>query len=174
MKTKMMGLAAAGLLGITMFTNAVADEYKIGAVNVGRLFNESPQAAEVRAELEKEFGARERELIEEQKKLKELQDRLQRDSVILSETDRKRLERDLVTLQRDSQRNQNEYREDVTFRRNEEIASVQEDLFQAINAVAQAQGYDIVLPDSAAVYFNSKVDITQQVIDYIKKGTGGQ
>ena len=79
-----------------------------------------------------------------------------------------------MTLQRDSQRNQNEYREDVTFRRNEEIASVQQDLFQAINAVAQAQGYDIVLPDSAAVYFNSKVDITQQVIDYIKKGTGGQ
>ena len=86
-----MGLAAASLLSVTMFTNAVADEYKIGAVNVGRLFNESPQAAEVRAELEKEFGARERELIEEQKKLKELQDRLQKDSAIMSETERKRL-----------------------------------------------------------------------------------
>ena len=168
-----MGLAAAGLLSIAMVTNAVADDYKIGAVNVGRLFNESPQAADVRAKLEKEFGTRERELLEEQKKLKDLQDRLQKDSAIMSETERKRLERDMVTLQRDLQRNTNEYQEDVTFRRNEEIANVQQELFKAINAVAQAQGYDIVLPDSAAVYFNSKVDITQQVIDYIKRGAGG-
>lgn len=169
MKTKIISLAAAGLLAISMTANVAADDYKIGAVNVGRLFNESPQAADVRTKLEKEFGARERELIEEQKKLKELQDRLQKDSAIMSEAERKRLERDLVTLQRDSQRNQNEYRDDVTFRRNEEIANVQTELLKAIQAVAQAQSFDIVLPDSAVVFISNRVDITQQVIDYIKK-----
>jgi len=79
--------------------------------------------------------------------------------------------RDLVTLQRDSQRNQNEYRDDVTFRRNEEIANVQTELLKAIQAVAQAQAFDIVLPDSAVVFISNRVDITQQVIDYIKKAS---
>ncbi|HLB30154.1 MAG TPA: OmpH family outer membrane protein, partial [Gammaproteobacteria bacterium] len=50
-------------------------------------------------------------------------------------------------------------------------ANVQTELLKAIQAVAQAQAFDIVLPDSAVVFISNRVDITQQVIDYIKKAS---
>jgi outer membrane protein len=168
LKTIKTSLTAAVILYLSFFSNAYAEEYRIGAVSLARLLNESPQAKQVATELEKEFGPRERELIEEQKKLKELQDRLQKDAAIMSESERGRLERDIITTQRDSKRNQDEYREDLTFRRNEELANIQQKMVQAINAVARAENFDLVLTDSAAVYVSTKVDMTQLVIDYIK------
>ncbi len=165
-------LVVAGLLlSISAFTNTYADEYKIGVVNAIRILEKSPQAEKMRKLIEKEFAPRDRELVASQKKLKELEDRLTKDAAIMSETERKKLERDIVNQRRDLKRSQDEFREDLTFRRNEEIAKIQKEIVDAINKVAKANQYDVVLSEGV-IFASAKVDISQIVIDHLKKMNG--
>ena len=147
---------------------AIAEDYKIGAVNAIRILEQSPQAKRMRNLLEKEFAPRDRELVEAQKVLKDMEDRLTKDAPIMSEAERSKLERDIINERRDLKRNQDEFREDLTFRRNEEIAKIQKDIVDAINTVARENGFDMVL-NEGVIYASQKVDISQLVIDQLKK-----
>ena len=121
-------ITAALLLGSSIFSVVHAEDYIIGAVNTQRLLAESPQAETLRTQIEKEFAPRDRALLADQKKLKDLEDRLAKDAAIMSEAERQKLERDIITARRDLGRNQEEFREDLTFRRNEELAKIQKEI----------------------------------------------
>ena len=162
-------LIVAGLLiAISAFTNTFADDYKIGVVNAVRILEASPQADKMRKKIEKEFAPRDRKLVASQKKLKELEDRLKKDSAIMSETERKKLERNIVSQRRDLKRSQDEFREDLTFKRNEEIAKIQKEIVAAINVIAKAGKFDIVMSEGV-IFASPKVDISQAVIDHLNK-----
>jgi len=148
------------------------EDYKIGAVNSVRIWEQSPQAENLRAQIEKEFAPRDRQLVADQKKLKEMEDRLAKDAAIMSEQERSNLERSIIEARRDLKRNQDEFREDLTFRRNEEMAKIQREVIEAIQTVAKENNYDVVLLEGV-IYASPKVDMTQLVIDYLKKRSGG-
>jgi outer membrane protein len=152
--------------------NALAEDYKIGAVNSVRLWDQAPQAENMKTQLEKEFAPRDRELVGAQKKLKEMEDRLAKDAAIMSENERRNLERDIIEARRDLKRAQDEFREDLTFRRNEEMAKIQKEVVEAIQVVAKQNNFDVVLFEGV-IYASAKVDMTQLVIDYLKKQSGG-
>src|SRR3989304_2402719 len=57
---------------------------------------------------------------------------------------------------------QREFREDLNLRKNEELAIVLEHANKAIQAIADAEKYDLILQE--AVYRNPKIDITDKVI----------
>ena len=152
-------------------SSAYAEDYKIGAVNAIRILEQSPQAEKMRNQIETEFAPRDKQLVAAQKKLKEMEDRMTKDAAIMSESERKSLERDIINERRDLKRNQDEFREDLTFRRNEEIAKIQKEIVEAIQVVAKQNNYDIVLSDGV-IYASQKVDMTSLVIDYLKNKNG--
>jgi outer membrane protein len=69
---------------------------------------------------------------------------------------------DLANLNRDMQRAQREFREDLNLRRNEELALVHDRAKKTIVEIAEREKFDLVLED--AVYFSSKIDITDKVL----------
>lgn len=165
-------LLIAMLLSLTA-GNALAEGVKIGAVNAVRILENSPQAEAAREKIQREFAPRDRQLIEEQKKLKALEDKLSKDGAIMSEAERTKLERDIIQMKRDIKRSQDEFRDDLNFRRNEEFGEIQKSILEAIQKVAKEKGYDIVLGEGV-IYASDKVDISDQVIEYLKqKHTGG-
>lgn len=149
-----------------------AEDYKIGAVNTIRLLEQSPQAENMRALIEKEFAPKDRELVAAQKKLKDMEDRLAKDAAIMSETERRNLERDIINDRRELKRSQDEFREDLTFRRNEEMAKIQKEIIEAIQAVAKGGAFDVVLTEGV-IYASPKVDITAMVVDALRKRPAG-
>lgn len=153
--------AFAATLGFVA-TNAAAAEYKIGFVNTERLIQQAGPALKAQKKLEKEFAPREAELQKMAKQIKDLQTHLEKENVTISETDRRNKERDLANLNRDFQRAQREFREDLNLRRNEELATVQERAMKVIHQIAEAEKYDLVLQD--AMYFSPRIDITDRVI----------
>ena len=153
---------------VGLMPDVIADDYRIGAVNAIRILEQSPQAEKMRNLLEQEFAPRDRELVATQKSLKEMEDRLTKDAPIMSEAERSKLERDIINARRELKRNQDEFREDLTFRRNEEIAKIQKDIVNAINTIARENGFDMVL-NEGVIYASPKVDISQLVIDQLKK-----
>jgi len=165
-------LVSACLLSAAIVAPTVsAEDYKIGAVNSVRLWDQAPQSENMKTQLEKEFAPRDRELVGEQKKLKEMEDRLAKDAAIMSENERRNLEREIIESRRDLKRAQDEFREDLTFRRNEEMAKIQKEVIEAIQIVAKQNNFDVVLFEGV-IYASSKVDMTQLVIDHLKKSGG--
>lgn len=94
--------------------------------------------------------------------LKRMQDEMERSAVTMSDSQRQTKEREFGELNRDFQRKQREFREDVNQRRNEELGQLIKQAEQAIRRIAQEQELDVVLRD--AVYAHPRIDITDKVI----------
>ena len=152
-------LASAVLLAVSL---PAAAEMKIGFVNSDRLMRDAAPAMKAQKKLEKEFEKREQELQKVSKQLQGMQEGLEKNAVTMSDTDRKNKEREFNDLNRDFQRRQREFREDLNQRRNEELAAVIERANKAIKVIAEAEKYDIIFQD--AVYANPRIDITDKVI----------
>ena len=150
------------------FTASFAEDYKLGAVNALRVLEQSPQAEKARAAIEAEFAPRDKQLVAEQKDLKTMEDKLAKDGAIMSETEKNNLQRDILNKKRDLKREQDEFRDDFNFRRNEEFAKIQKDIVDAIQKVAKENNYDVVLSDGV-IYASPKADISDLVIEYLKK-----
>lgn len=155
-----VAVLAAALLPIA--AGASAAETKIGFVNTERVFREAAPAMKAQKKLEKEFAAREQELQKMAKQAKELQAHLEREGVTISESDRRSKERDLANLNRDFQRAQREFREDLNLRRNEELGGVHDRARKTIMEIAEKEKFDLVLEE--AVYFSPRIDITDRVL----------
>jgi outer membrane protein len=160
MKWRMI-LAAACAAAATAAV-AVAAEVKIGFVNTERVFREAAPAKRAQQKLEREFSARNAELAKLEKQGRDLQAELEKDSVTLPEAARREKERQLADVSRNFQRLQREIREDLNLRRNEELAQVQERATRAINQIAEAEKFDLVVQE--AVFASSRIDITDKVI----------
>jgi len=167
-------VTAVMIIMTTASNTAIAEDYKIGFVNAIRILEQSPQAKKMRSLIEKEFAPRDRELVDVQKKLKSMEDRLSKDAAIMSDTERSKLERDIISQRRELKRSQDEFREDLTYRRNEELAKIQKEIGEAIASVSTTNKYDLVMTEGSAIFASNKVDMTQLVIDYLNRNKGKQ
>jgi outer membrane protein len=145
-----------------------AAEPKIGYVQVDKILQDAPQTVETGKKLEKEFSPRSQDLDRMQKQIKDAETALTKDSLTLSETDRHNKERDLTNLKIEFQRKQRELREDVNLRKNEELGVLQDRINKAVDAVAEAEGYDLVIYGGVA-YASKKIDITDKVLKSLGK-----
>ncbi|MBW8307568.1 MAG: OmpH family outer membrane protein [Thiobacillus sp.] len=141
---------------------------KIGFVNTERLLREAPLSVAAQKKLEREFAARDQELQKLAKQARDLQAQLDKDGVTMSDSERKSKERDLGNLNRDLQRQGREFREDLNLRRNEELGQIQERARKAIQDIARAEKFDLIVEQ--AVYVDPKSDITDRVM----KALGGK
>ena len=157
------------LLGSVCFSSW-ADDYKIGVVNVQQVLTSIPQTEAATKKLEKEFGSRDRAIGKDNKELESLADRLKKDGAIMSEAERVRVERDITTKQRDLKRKAEEFQEDLNFRRNEEMQAIQKKIAANVRDYAKENAYDFILVNSA-VYFSDRVNITDAIIERMKKAT---
>lgn len=162
-------LAALLLAGaVSVSTSLQAAELKVGYVQVDKILQEAPQTAESGKKLEKEFGPRTQELDRMQKQIKDIESSLDKDSLTMSETERRNKERDISNLKIEFQRKQRELREDVNLRKNEELGSLQDRINKAVTSVSEAEGYDLVIYGGVA-YASKKVDITDKVLKSLGK-----
>ena len=148
--------------------SANAAELKIGYVQVDKILQEAPQTAESGKKLEKEFSPRTQELERMQKQIRDMESALDKNGLTLSETERRSKERDISNLKIEFQRKQRELREDVNLRKNEELGSLQDRINKAVTAVAEAEGYDLVIYSGVA-FASKKVDITDKVLKSLGK-----
>jgi outer membrane protein len=155
-----VALATAALTSVSV--TAHAQDLKIGYVNSERVLREAAPAKAAQSKLEAEFTRREKELNDLGVKLKAAADKLDKDSPLLAESEKARRQRDLVEQDRDLQRKRREFQEDLTQRRNEELAAVVERANRVIKQIFETEKYDIILQE--VVFAGPRVDITDKVI----------
>lgn len=141
-----------------------ASEIKIGIVNTERVLIESAPAVRAQKKIEKEFMPRDQELKKMAAQVKMLQEQLEKEGMTLPEIDRRSKERELANLNREYQRAQRQMREDLSLRQNDEFATIQLNASKVIQAIAEAEKYDLILQLQDSVYRSQRIDITDKVI----------
>ena len=150
-------------LGFSLLVSSAAwAQTKIGFVRTERVLKESTPAQAAQRKLEAEFSKREKELQDLASRLRGLSEKLERDLPVLAERDRVNQQREITDMERDLQRRQREFREDLNQRRNEELAGVVEQANQAIRKIAESEKFDIIFQE--AVYASPRIDITDKVL----------
>ena len=157
----------AAFVFVPLASSAYAQESKIGFVNTERIFREAAPAKTAQVKIDQEFSRREKELQDLSARLKTMSEKLDKDAAVITESDRSKRQRELAELDKDFQRKQREFREDLNQRKNEELAAVLERTTRVIKQIAEAEKYDIVFQE--AVYASPRIDITDKVLKALNK-----
>ena len=156
--------AALGLaLVCALALPAAAQEVKIGVVNIPVLLDRAPQTKAVMDSLQEEFAPRQREFLAKQKELEDLTAKIQKDVAVMGESERRSAENDLRDLRREVARLQQEFREDIELRQNEELGILQRTLLKEVQDYAQAEGYDLIVGDGV-LFASTAVNITEEIL----------
>lgn len=159
-------------VAVAFSASAFANDLKIGFVSLDRLLREAAPSVRATKKLEKEFQGRDSEVQKLGKQAKDLQTLLEKESVTMSETDRRNKEADLARITRDLQRLQRELREDFNTRRNEEFSQVIDQANKVVQQIAESEKFDLILQEGV-VYRSARIDITDKVLKALAAADSG-
>ena len=145
----------------------LAADIKMGVVNIARVMEESPQYAKAKSALDAEFGPREQDLLTLQKEIRRQEERLVRDAAMMSDAERSKLERDVVGQKRDFTRAQESFRDDLTFKRNELLETLQREVLSRVQKYGSDAKFDILFAEGV-IYANPAFDVTEDVLKVLR------
>ncbi len=156
-------LLAVGSCASLLAFGAVAQDLRIGAVDLERILRDSNAAKAATSKLEQDFSRRQKELQGLVNQLKAASEKFEREAPTLPDSQRLLRQRQLMEMDRDLQRRQREYQEDLTLRRNEGLQQIVEKVNRVLKQIAEAEKYDLIIQEAA--YINPKLDITDKVLE---------
>ncbi|MDN5938054.1 MAG: OmpH family outer membrane protein [Salinisphaera sp.] len=166
MKTENL-IGALFLAAAMVGAPAMAQDVKIGAINLAKLVAESPQAAQARASMKERFADRRDDLKAQQKALQDDAKRLQRDGAVMSADARDSLQASIRDQQRHLKLAQDEYNDKVNQAEQDALQALRAKVRDVINRYADEHGYDLIL-GTGVLYAKGAVDITDEVLGMMK------
>lgn len=149
---------------------AHAQDLKIAYVNSDKVMRDALPNQAGWVKLEADFNRREKELTDLNGKLKAAATKLDRESPTLPDAERDRRQRELIDQDRELQRKQRTYREDLAQRRNDEMIALRERVLIVVRQIAEQERFDLVVQE--AFHASSRVDITDRVIKVLNAQGG--
>ncbi|WP_131781108.1 OmpH family outer membrane protein [Legionella gresilensis] len=146
---------------------AFADEARIAIVDLQKIMQTSNQMKSIQQKLEKEFKPRRDKLVAMEDDLKKDMEKFKRDSAIMSQNQKKELEKKIVATQQRFEREGQQYQQELSTAHNEAMEDLYAKIRKAISKIAETAKYDLVLQKDAAPFSTSKLDITEQVVKEI-------
>jgi len=160
-------IAVAGVTWLPVSAAAQTNS-KIGFVSTERIMKDANPAKAAQAKIESDFARRDKELQDLSARMRTASERLDKEASVMAESDRTRRQREIAEMDRDFQRRQREFREDLNQRRNEELSVVLEKANRAIKEIAEREKFDLILQE--AVFVSPRMDITEQVVKLLNSG----
>ncbi len=140
---------------------------RIGFVFTERLMTESKMAKAADAKIEAEFSKRQKATEEMRAKFRQMSERFEADAPNLTDIERARRSRELFNMEKDVQRMQREFQEDLFQRKNEERAAIAQKAYRIIEQVAEQEKLDAVLAEAA--WSSPRIDITDKILKLLDK-----
>ena len=164
---KRVGGVLIALIFTLMSVNVFADGTKIGVVDLQKIMQTATQMKTIQEKLEKEFKPRRDKLVAMEDGLKKDMEQFKRDGTILSQSQKKDLEKKLVTTQQLFEREGQQYQQELSTAHNEAMEAFYNKIRAAIAKVAESDKYDVVLQKDAAPFSVDKLDVTAKVMQEI-------
>ena len=144
---------------------ALAETEKIAVVDVMSVLQNMPERQQVTQTLEKEFKARVGLLRAEEKKANDMAQRLQKEGMTLSVVEKKKLIGDINKFEEKARVFSQDYRKRESEEANKLLVKIQ----KAVSVIVKQENYAVVLKSEAAFYVNNVSDITDKVLEQVKK-----
>ena len=144
---------------------AAAQQLRIGYVDMKQVLDNAPQVLAGREKLDLEFRPRNETIEFQERQAQAMEDRLALGD--LSEDAKVRLDRELREMRRNVARQKEDLRDELSFRRTEEVQRLEDQINQAVQAIARDSGYDLIL-SSPVIYADPSLDITQLILDQLR------
>lgn len=164
---RLSAVLIALVLGLTG-TAAFADWAKVGVVDLQRIMQTSPQMKSIQEKLEKEFKPRRDKLVAMEENLKKDMEKFKREGAVMSDAQKKALERKIVATQQQFERDGQQYQQELSTAHNEAMEGLYNKVRSAIKTIAETDKYDIILQKDAAPFSVSKMDVTDKVMKEIR------
>jgi outer membrane protein len=159
-------------LGISLLAvPAIADEMKIGTVDMLKALQTVETGRKAKAALEKEFNAKKKEVQTEEASIRKAGEELEKQSLVMNEEaknkKRAELQQRIMKLQESTARSQAELQQ----KERDLTKPIIDKLREIIGELAKQKGYSVVLErnENTVLFSQDKDDMTQQVIDKYNK-----
>jgi outer membrane protein len=153
------------MLFMLVATSATAQQLRVGYVDMKQVLDNAPQVLAGREKLDLEFRPRNETIEFQERQVQSMDDRLQMGD--LAEDARTRLDRELREMRRNVNRQKEDLRDELSFRRTEEVQKLEDQINLAVQEIARDNGYDLIL-SSPVIYADPSLDITQLILDQLR------
>lgn len=157
-------LAYAGLV-------SAADVAKIGVVDLQRFLTSSEAGKIAQEKFKKQGTDMEKDLKVKEAEIKELRDRLERESMVMSKEMREQKEREYRIKINDFKTLEKRFLAELKALENDLLNSIREDLQALIDETGKKGGYLIIIDKAVAHYYPSSIDITDKLIEQYNKSS---
>jgi len=140
---------------------------RIGFVFTERLMTESKMAKAADAKIQAEFSKRQKTNEELVTRFKQMSEKFDADAPRLTDIERTRRARELFDMEKDVQRMNREFQEDLMQRKSEERAAIATKAFKLIEQIAEQEKLDAVLQEAA--WSSPRIDITDKILKQLDK-----
>ncbi|NNK33713.1 MAG: OmpH family outer membrane protein [Xanthomonadales bacterium] len=153
------------ILGLALSGPAIAQQPRIGYVDMKVVLDNAPQVIAGRAKLDQEFRGRNDAIQMDEMRADSLEMRIQQGD--LTGDSRLRLERELRELKRNISRRKEDLRDELSFRRTEEVQQLEAQINVAVREIAERNGYDLIV-SSPVIYASPQMDITDLILEQLE------
>ena len=166
-KLLVLAVLCAGAMAQVQAQVQVNASSRIDFVFTERLMTESKLAKTADARIEAEFSKRQKAIKDMLARLKSMSEKFDADNASLAEPERTKRYREVAEVEKDVQRTQREFNEDLLQRKSEERANIAQKAYKLIELIAEQEKLDVVLQEAA--WSSSRIDITDKIIKLLDK-----
>jgi outer membrane protein len=153
------------ILGLALSTVASAQQLRIGYVDMKEVLDNAPQVIAGKSKLDREFRSRNDSIEMDELRAEALESRLQQADLTSDNT--LQLEREIRELRRNISRRKEDLRDELSFRRTEEVQQLEEEINVAVQEIARRNGFDLII-SSPVVYASPELDITDLILEQLE------
>lgn len=153
------------LVAVGCVSTANAQSLRVGYVNMKQVLDNAPQVVAGRQQLDQEFRPRNEAIEAEEARVSKLEQQVANGD--MAEADRSVLEREAREARRSINRKREDLRDELSFRRTEEVQKLEDQINVAVQEIAQRYGYDLIL-SSPVVYADPALDITDLILEQLQ------
>ncbi|MGB5397914.1 MAG: OmpH family outer membrane protein [Gammaproteobacteria bacterium] len=145
-----------------------AADLKIGYVTVDKVLADAPQVKAINDAMLERFGGKKKELESMEGELKTMQENYKRNELVMTEDKLDEMKNSMIGKLQAYKQQEAVLAQEVNTMRSQELATLRESMRTIIEEIAKEGKYDLVLSEGV-VYGNDKLDISDKVLDRLKK-----
>lgn len=169
MKSLNKALSIAAILGLSVVSTVASAAQKIGMVDVQLVLQSLPQVAVIEQNINAEFQDQIQEVTAMREEGNFLVEKLQREAATMSEEQKVQLQEQIAALGQQMQVKGQPLQQNMQNRTAEERNKLLALIKQAIDGIAEAEGYDMVLNAQSVPFTKDEFDISQKVLSQVSK-----
>lgn len=156
-------------LMVTLLTMPAYADVKLAVVDMQVVLQKAPQIAKINEALTRQFKSRQDSIVKEQTRLQAEANQLQKNGAVMTPGKRNQLQENVMTDQNKIKTMVASFEKDLSKQQSESLHNFSLVLQNVVSKLAEQLNLDVVLQKGSTLFAKNNLDITNQVLEALKK-----